>query len=294
MEKIIYSKSLKAKITLERNFMMESYQTLMDVINTRENVQLVSSFYKDRVTNGKNKVALIKGFKKNLVVYFALNPEKINEKYGITDVSDTKSYAKYPTKLIIVTKKDLKNAIRLMERALDKASLTEITEAEYIDYNELYPVKTFEELVEMGLIKKHVRYYDDNIDNNYDVTEFKPNHVVEVKPNPVKAVENQPVIEMVNVRLKVMIKGKMTDKLFLFTNFYNWSEKHALELEKKEDYFVINAKFPKNYNLEFKISFTNDWSGVEKGIFKEEIKNHSYYLDKDLEIEDIIYNWRDK
>ena len=31
-----------------------------------------------------------------------------------------------------------------------------------------------------------------------------------------------------------------------------------------------------------------------QGLTDEEIKNHKYYLDKDLEIEDIIYNWRDK
>ena len=62
MEKITYSKSLKAKLTLERGFMMESYQTLMDVVNTRKDVLLVQSFYKDRVANGKNKVAIIKGF----------------------------------------------------------------------------------------------------------------------------------------------------------------------------------------------------------------------------------------
>ena len=102
------------------------------------------------------------------------------------------------------------------------------------------------------------------------------------------------MIEMVNVKLKVMIKGKMTDRLFLFTNYTNWSEDKVLELTKVEDYFIINAKFPKNFNLEFKISLSQNWNGVEKGMFGEEIKNHQYYLDKDLEIEDIIYNWRDK
>lgn len=294
MEKITYSKSLKAKLTLERGFMMESYQTLMDVVNTRKDVLLVQSFYKDRVANGKNKVAIIKGFKKNLVVYFALDPNKINEKYGITDVSETKAYVNYPTKLIIDSQKDLKNAIRLMEKALAKADLNEIVEAEDIDYNLVYPEKSFDELVEIGLIKKRIRYIDENTDDYYHVEEYKEKPVVEVKPNPVVEVKNAPMIEMVNVKLKVMIKGKMTDRLFLFTNYTNWSEDKVLELTKVEDYFIINAKFPKNFNLEFKISLSQNWNGVEKGMFGEEIKNHQYYLDKDLEIEDIIYNWRDK
>jgi hypothetical protein len=302
MEKITYSKSLKAKLTLERGFMMESYQTLMDVVNTRKDVLLVQSFYKDRVANGKNKVAIIKGFKKNLVVYFALDPNKINEKYGITDVSETKAYVNYPTKLIIDSAKDLKNAIRLMEKALAKAGLNEIVEAEDIDYSLVYPEKSFDELVEIGLIKKRIRYIDENTDDYYHVEEYKAKPVVEVKakpvvevkPNPVVEVKEAPMIEMVNVKLKVMIKGKMTDRLFLFTNYTNWSEDKVLELTKVEDYFIINAKFPKNFNLEFKISLSQNWNGVEKGMFGEEIKNHQYYLDKDLEIEDIIYNWRDK
>ncbi len=310
MEKITYSKSLKAKLTLERGFMMESYQTLMDVVNTRKDVLLVQSFYKDRVANGKNKVAIIKGFKKNLVVYFALDPNKLNEKYGITDVSETKAYVNYPTKLIIDSAKDLKNAIRLMEKALAKAGLNEIVEAEDIDYSLVYPEKSFDELVEIGLIKKRIRYIDENTDDYYHVEEYKKKPVVEVKANPVVEVKEKPVvevkvnpvvevkdapmIEMVNVKLKVMIKGKMTDRLFLFTNYTNWSEDKVLELTKVEDYFIINAKFPKNFNLEFKISLSQNWNGVEKGMFGEEIKNHQYYLDKDLEIEDIIYNWRDK
>ena len=294
MEKVFYSKSLKAKLTLERGFMMESYQTLMDVINTRKDVLLVQSFYKDRVANGKNKVAIIKGFKKNLVVYYALNPNKISEKYGISDVSNTKAYVNYPSKLIIDSNKDLKCAIRLMEKALSKAGLNEIVEAEDIDYNELYPSKTFDELVKCGLIKKRIRYIDDNSNEYYHVEEYKEKPVVEVKPNPIVEKKPAPIIEMVNVRLKVMIKGKMADRLFLFTNYNNWSEKNALALTKVDDYFIINARFPKNYNLEFKISLSNNWNGVEKGMFGEEIKNHKYYLDKDLEIEDIIYNWRKK
>ena len=288
MEKITYSKSLKAKLTLERGFMMESYQTLMDVVNTRKDVLLVQSFYKDRVANGKNKVAIIKGFKKNLVVYFALDPNKINEKYGITDVSETKAYVNYPTKLIIDSQKDLKNAIRLMEKALAKAGLNEIVEAEDIDYSLVYPEKSFDELVEIGLIKKRIRYIDENTDDYYHVEEYKtkpvvkvkPNPVVEVKTNHVVEVKDAPMIEMVNVKLKV--------------NYTNWSEDKVLELTKVEDYFIINAKFPKNFSLEFKISLSQNWNGVEKGMFGEEIKNHQYYLDKDLEIEDIIYNWRDK
>ena len=45
--------------------------------------------------------------------------------------------------------------------------------------------------------------------------------------------------------------------------------------------------------LEFKICRSQNWSDVEKGIWKEEIVNHNYVIvDKDLEVEDLIYNFR--
>lgn len=312
MEKIIYSKSLKAKLTLERNFMMESYQELMDVINTRKDILVISSFPKDRIAFGKNKVALIKAFRKNIVVYYALNPNKINEKYSVSDVSDVKAYINYPTKLIIDTKKDLKNAIKLMEKALDQAGAKEITIAEDIDYNELYPVRTFDELVELGLIKKRIKYIDDSIEDyasneRIEAIDYKkidalnaPKKLdqitapekVESLPKPENKASNIVNVPMVNVRFKVMVKGKKTDDLYLFTNYTNWDEDKVLKLNKKDDYFVLDTKFPKDFDLEFKISLSNNWHGVEKGIFGEEIKNHKYYLTQDLEIEDIIYNFR--
>lgn len=298
MIKITYSKSLKAKLTLERDFMMESYQALMDVVNTRKDILIISSFPKDRVAYGKNKVALIKAFKKNLVIYYSLDPNKINEKYDITDVSSIKAYNNYPTKLIINSKKDLKNAIKLMEKALDKSGAKEICEAEEVDYNDIYPVKKFDELVDMGLIKKRIKYIDEGMPTDYYIEEPTRLEAIEA-PTPIEKlaepkIPNTPLVkvEMVHVTFKVMIKGKMTDNLYLFDNYTEWNPEKCSKFNKVNDYFILEKDYPKNYNLEFKTSFSDNWNGVEKGIFGEEIKNHSYYLNKDLEIEDIIYNWR--
>ena len=57
--------------------------------------------------------------------------------------------------------------------------------------------------------------------------------------------------------------------------------------------FTATMSFPKNTMLEFKICRSQNWSDVEKGIWKEEIVNHNYVVvDKDLEVEDLIYNFR--
>lgn len=268
MEKIIYSKSLIAKLTLSRGFMIESYQTIMDTVLCHNKVEIKSSFFKDRVTYKGKKIAIIKGFKKNLVLYFAMNPSEIDPKYGITDVSNTKSYKNYPSKLIIVNEKDLVNATKILEQIFDFHKSKKLIPIEDVDYNLVYPEKTFDELFEAGLIKKYIRNF----------------------PDPEDKQETNDVVELVNVKFKVMVKGKMPEELYLITNYSNWKE--SIPLEKKEDLFVLNTYFPKNISLEFKISFTKDWKGVEKGMFGEEIRNHSYVLNNDIEIEDIIYNFR--
>ena len=57
--------------------------------------------------------------------------------------------------------------------------------------------------------------------------------------------------------------------------------------------FTAKMSFPKNTMLEFKICRSQNWADVEKGIWKEEIVNHNYVIvDKDLEVEDLIYNFR--
>ena len=47
-----------------------------------------------------------------------------------------KNYGYRSQKLIIDSNKDLKNAIRLMEKALSNAGLNELEATEYIDYND--------------------------------------------------------------------------------------------------------------------------------------------------------------
>ena len=78
MEKITYIKSLKAKLILEKGFMLESYKSILNVFNKRENIMINKSFYKDRMYSGKNRIALIKAFRKNLVLYLAYNPNKVS------------------------------------------------------------------------------------------------------------------------------------------------------------------------------------------------------------------------
>ena len=60
-----------------------------------------------------------------------------------------------------------------------------------------------------------------------------------------------------------------------------------------ENSFTLDIRLPKGY-FEFKIINEKDWKGVEKGIWKEEISNHTYNLTKDAIIEDVIHNFNNR
>ena len=84
------------------------------------------------------------------------------------------------------------------------------------------------------------------------------------------------------------------EDLYIITSHTDWDLTQAVKMKKHPDgTFTASMSFPKNTLLEFKICRSQNWSDVEKGIWKEEIVNHNYVVvDKDLEVEDLIYNFR--
>lgn len=277
MEKVVYKKSLAAKLILEQGLMLDSYQALKDLFASYQDIDFKPSFYKERIVLGKTNIGLIKGFKKNLVVYLSLNPNKISKKYGVSDVSDVLCYKKYPTKLIIETEKDLNSAIELFVKELNNLDASDKENYERIDYSKVYYERSFDELLNEGLIKEYVRKYF-YVDYSYvDNTETSENPILE---------------DIVTVKYKVMVRGNKTDTLYLLSNYTNWDIREADVFTKENDIFTLTKKYPKNYDLEFKVSYSKSWDGVEKGMFGEEIVNHHYVLDNDKTIEDIVYNFR--
>lgn len=278
MDTVVYKKSLTAKLVLERGFMLDSYQAIKDLIASYNDVITKPSFYKERIVYGKTKIALIKSFKKNLVIYFSVNPNKLSKKYLITDVSNVISYKNYPSKLIIENEKDLNNAIELFVRLLKNAGALDSDDFIKIDYNKVLYERTFDELLNEGLIKTYIKKY---YDIDYSVGE----------PNTVEKENN---IDYVLVNFNVIVKGGRADKLYLLSNYNNWNIEEAEEFERFGDIFKLTKKYPRNFKLEFKVSYSKSWDGVEKGMFGEEIINHTYLLRDDMNIEDIVYNFREK
>lgn len=273
MEKITYKKSFASKLVLEQSA-IPYYQDIKDLCATRKKVTTRLSFNKETINFGRNKVAVLKLSRKFITLCLALDPKELeNTKYNIKDLSETNEI--YPVAIQVKGSRTLKHALELLDLALTKVGATQIVEAEHIDYSEVFKYRDFDTLVQEGLIKKYVTVIIDGVEQ-----------LVEM-----------PVVETYNVNFTAKLLYEATnaaDELYIITSHTDWNLKEAVKMTKHADNtFTATMSFPKNTMLEFKICRSQNWSDVEKGIWKEEIVNHNYVVvDKDLEVEDLIYNFR--
>lgn len=274
MERVVYKKSFEAKMVLAGNDVIEVYQQLKDSCLKRKGISNRLSFEKETIKCGKTKIGVMKIARKNISLYLAINPKALEgSKYKYEDVSDKKSYVDFPTKLNLKSKRSVKHAIELLNKMFNDLNTKEV-EIDAIDYNNLFYYRDFDTLLRQGLIKKYVYR---KIENKTVLVEEK--------------IKNYNV--HFTVKLLYCAYGK-ADNLYILTNYNNWDLKQAVKMDKINDNeFSANISFPEGTKLEFKVCRSESFKDVEKGIWKEEIANHHYLIGKeDLEIEDLIHNFR--
>ncbi len=278
MEKITYKKSLAAKLVLNQDA-INAYQSIKDLCATRKRITTRMSFGKETITYGRTKIGVIKINVKNINLHLALDVKKYeNSKYNFKDMSQTKSGQDYPLRITIKGPRSFKHALELLEDTFSNANALDKCPAKDIDYKEIYYPRSIEKLIEEGLIKKIIKKYDD--DELISINDKNKENISFAK---------------VSFVAKTLFEAtsKATD-LYLVLSTNNWDVMHALKMNKEdENTFRSEILVPKNTHLEFKICRSNSWADVEKGIWKEEIKNHSYYVTKDIIIEDLIHNFRE-
>ena len=271
MEKISYKKSFASKLVLEQ-VALPYYQDLKDLCATRKRVSTRLSFNKETINFGRTKVAVMKISRKHINLCLALDPKALeNTKYNFKNVSETDST--YPVVIQVKGSRTLKHALELLDLALTKVGATQIVEALDVDYSDVYKYRDLETLVSEGLVKKYI------------------------KVNGKEQLVEMPVIETYNVNFTARLLYEATnaaEELYIITNYTDWNLSQAVKMKKHADgTFTASMSFPKNTLLEFKICRSQNWTDVEKGIWKEEIVNHNYVVvDRDLEVEDLIYNFR--
>ncbi|MGN1295635.1 MAG: CBM20 domain-containing protein [Bacilli bacterium] len=290
MEKVFYKKSLTAKLVLERGFTLESFGAIKDFISTFVGVSTRASFDHELITYKRKTIGMVRVSRKNVVVALGLNPKKIAKKYKVIDASSVKSYAKYPTKVFVTNKKSLNNVLALIEKLFEQEGIVDRKEKEVVDFEEVYYDRTFLELFNQGYIKQYIR----NVDAKREAKKIEAIKVAEVVEE-----ENEDLIE--DVYHKVTFTAKLVwcatgqaDDLYILNNVDNWDFAKAVKMTKVDDNtFTAFNFFKDGTKLEFKICRKQDWENVEKGIWKEEIVNHHYLVvNNDLEVEDLIHNFR--
>lgn len=272
MEKITYRKSFIAKLILEQS-PIDAYQAIKDCCSKHKKVTTRVSFNKETINYGRTKIGYLKIARKNITLCLALEPSTyIVEGYSIKDISDEEKDNEYKLAIQITNQKRLKQALELLEETFKIAGATELKEGSDVDYKKKYFYRDLEQLITEGLVKKYVK-----------------------KSKKIINVESKPLKFKVNFTARLMYEAKnQADNLYIITSYDDWDLSKAIKMDKHADNtFTASKEFDAYTNLEFKICRAQNWENVEKGIWKEEIVNHNYVLvDHNLEVEDLIYNFR--
>ena len=274
MERVVYKKSFSAKMILAGESTISVYQQIKDACSNRKKVSNRLSFEKETIKFGRTKVGVIKIARKNISLYLNIDPKSLShDDYNFDDVSDKKSWIDYPTQLKLNNKKNVKKALELLNILFNKVGATTEVGAEDILYKDIFYYRDFNELLLEGLIKKYIYR---KVDNKTVLVEEKiPVHKVHFTAKLLYCAENE------------------ASDLYIVSNIDNWNFAKAVHMNKvNSNRFEASISYPEGTNLEFKVCRSESFKDVEKGIWKEEIVNHHYVVDRDLEVEDLIHNFR--
>lgn len=149
-----YRKSFEAKLIQASPFIKKCYSQLKNALLAYKGTKSRISWSCDSYTNERTAIAKINVKSHILELYLALDPESLEDTvYHGTDVSDKKKYEDTPFRYKLRTPRKLQWALELVERVCVEQGLSPI-DAEEVDYEQLYPFDTTENLVERKLIKE--------------------------------------------------------------------------------------------------------------------------------------------
>lgn len=281
---ITYNKSFTARMTKASEQIKGYYAELLINLMSHVGVRKRVSWNYMSFNFKRQQMAKINVRGNVLSLYLALNPEDYKEaKYKLEDVSNKKTYEDVPLLLKIKGGRTFKYAFSLLNDLYEKNNLEDSPyDFDEKEFTYEYLNRPIEVLVKEGLAKEVRR-------------KSKLDRAIKRQEKLLVNAEE----ELVNVKIyaKIMNPNLKIENLYLTGNLEKlgkWNPKKSLKLEKKSDnYFEIDVMLPKEH-LEFKILEEKDFLYVEKGMWKEEIRNHTYDLYDGIVIEDLIYNFRSR
>ena len=148
-----YRRSFRARLIQSADETKAMYNRFRSEILSYIGVKERVSWNYDSYNVGRRQFVKMNANAKSLIVYFALAPSEIGEKYRFRDVSEKKRYAAVPVRFKITGARSMQYAIELLEQTAGAFGL----DFKRTEENLEIPYETREELIRQRLIKVYAK-----------------------------------------------------------------------------------------------------------------------------------------
>ena len=150
-----YRRSFTARLIQADDEIKDIYNSVRNALLTVSGVKERTSWNYNSINRGRNQFAKINANRKSLILYLALSPSNIEDKYRFRDVSEKKRYKDVPVRYKITGSRSLQYALELIEQAADNNGLT-LQEFPF-EQNLSIPYEPREDLIKKKLIKVYAK-----------------------------------------------------------------------------------------------------------------------------------------
>ena len=148
-----YRRSFRARLIQADDEMKDYYNSLRSELLSYVGVKERVSWNYDSYNVGRRQFAKINANRKSIILYLALAPASVDEKYTFRDVSEKKRYAAVPVRYKITGSRSFKYAVELIAQAAAEFGLDYKRFEEKLDI----PYEERDELIKKRLIKVYAK-----------------------------------------------------------------------------------------------------------------------------------------
>ena len=148
-----YRRSFRARLIQAADETKEMYNRFRNEILSYIGVKERVSWNYDSFNVGRRQFVKMNANTKSLIVYFALDPASVGEKYRFRNVSEKKRYAAVPVRYKITGSRSMQYALELLEQTAGAFGL----DFKRTEDNLVIPYETREELIRQRLIKVYAK-----------------------------------------------------------------------------------------------------------------------------------------
>lgn len=150
-----YRRSFTARLIQADDEIKDIYNTVRNALLTVNGVKERTSWNYNSINRGRKQFAKINANRRSLILYLALSPSNVEDKYRFRDVSEKKRYKDVPVRYKITGSRSLQYALELIEQAADNNGLT-LQEFPF-EQNLSIPYESREDLIKRKLIKVYAK-----------------------------------------------------------------------------------------------------------------------------------------